>query len=106
MFFRGTAPGYDEVTDSPTPPTGTTFLFSVEWMEGEKTKRVSAEELLINVKTKKPMQPVAWIYSGSRFIPDLDSEDENAVIPYAFIENSIVALNQGDSQCTVSESTP
>ncbi len=92
----GTPPGYDDETDTPTPPTGTAFLFSVEWMEGENTKRVSAEELLINVKTKKPMQPVAWIYSGSRFVPDLDSEDEDAVIPYAFMENSIVALNQGD----------
>ena len=92
----GTAPGYDEETDAPTPPTGTAFLFSVEWMDGEKPRQVSAEELLINVKTKKPMQPVAWIFSGSRLIPDLDSDDENAVIPYAFMENSIVALNQGD----------
>lgn len=92
----GTAPGYDDEADAPTPPTGTAFLFSVEWMEGENTKRVSAEELLINVKTNKPMQPVAWIYSGSRVLPDLDSDDENAVIPYAFMENSIVALNQGD----------
>lgn len=92
----GTPPGYDDEADAPTPPTGTAFLFSVEWMEGEDTKRVSAEELLINVKTKKPMQPVAWIYSGSRVVPDLDSDDENAVIPYAFMENSIVALNQGD----------
>lgn len=92
----GTPPDYDEETDEPTSPTGTTFLFFVEWMEGEKTKKISAEELLFNVKTKKPMQPVAWIYSGSRVIPDLDSEDEDAVIPYAFLENSIVALNQGD----------
>lgn len=92
----GTAPGYDEETDKPTPPTGTTFLLFVEWQEGETTKKVSAEELIINVKTKKPVQPVAWIYSGSRIIPDLDSDDEEAVIPQAFMENSIVALNQND----------
>lgn len=92
----GTPPDYDVETDKPTPPTGTTFLFFVEWMDGEKTKKISAEELLFNVKTKEPMKQVAWIYSGSRVIPDLDSEDEDAVIPYAFLENSIVALNQGD----------
>ena len=92
----GTPSRHDEEADKLTPPTGTTFLFFVEWTEGETTKKVSAEELIINVKTKKPMGPVGWIYTGSRVIPDLDSDDEEAMIPYAFLEDSIVALNQGD----------
>lgn len=102
----GTPPGYDDEKDEPTPPTGTTFLLSVEWEEDKKKKKVSAEELIINVKTKKPMQPVAWIYSGSQIIPDLDSDDEDAMIPQAFMTNDIVALNQVDGSALFQNPLP
>ena len=48
-----------------------------------ETKRVRGEDLLYNMQTQKSMQHVAWIFSGSREIPDLDSEDEDAMIPQA-----------------------
>ena len=102
----GTPPGYDDEKDEETPPTGTTFLLSVEWEEDKKVKKARAEELIINVKTKKPMQPVAWIYSGSRVIPDLDSDDEDAMIPQAFMANDIVALNQTDGSALFQNPLP
>ncbi len=93
----GTPPGYDEEKDVPTPPTGTAFIISVEWKNADKTEKVRAEELIFNVKTQKPLQPVAWIYSGSRIVPDLDSENEEAMMPQAFMSNDIVALRVFDA---------
>ncbi|MCY4552488.1 MAG: acylphosphatase [Candidatus Poribacteria bacterium] len=93
----GTPPGYDEEKDEPTPPKGTEFLIYVEWKDGDKAKKVRAEELIYNIKTKKPMQQVAWIYSGSRVVADLDSDDEDAMIPQAFMSNDLVALKRFDA---------
>ena len=102
----GTPPAYDDEKDTPIPPTGTTFLLTVEWQEDEETKKVRAEELIYNVKTKKPMPPVAWIYSGSKVIPDLDSDDEDAMIPHAYMSNHIVALAQNDGSALFQNPLP
>ena len=93
----GTPPGYDEEKDEPTPAKGTEFLIYAEWKIGDKAKKVRAEDLIFNVKTQKPMQQVAWIYSGSRVVADLDSDDEDAMIPQAFMSNDLVALKRFDA---------
>ena len=93
----GTPPGYDEEKDAPTSAKGTEFIIYAEWKDGDKAKKVRAEELIFNVKTQKPMQQVAWIYSGSRVVPDLDSDDEDAMIPQAFMSNDLVALKRFDA---------
>ena len=72
----------------------------------EKQKKVRAEELIYNFKADKPLPPVAWIYSGSRVVPDLDSDDEDAVIPYAFMSNHIVALEQTDGSALFQNPLP
>lgn len=106
----GTPPGYDEEKDEPIPATGTEFLIYAEWkIEDADFKdadfkdkeylvtRVRAEDLIFNVKTQKPMSRVAWIYSGSRVVADLDSDDEDAMIPQAFMSNDLVALKRFDA---------
>ena len=102
----GTPPGYDMEKDVPTPPQGTAFTISVEWKDGDKTKKVRAEELVFNVKTQKPLQQVAWIYTGSRIVPDLDSEDEDAMIPQAFMSNDLVALRLFDASALFQNPLP
>ena len=102
----GTPPGYDEEKDEPTPPTGTEFIMTVEWKDGDKTKKVRAEELVFNVKTKKPMRQVAWVYSGSRVVADLDSDDEDAMIPQAFMSNDLVALRRFDASALFQNPLP
>ena len=94
---RGTPPSYDEELGKETGPEGTGFLMYVEWAEEGKTKRVRAEDLLYNVRTKTTMKHVAWTFSGSRMVYDLDSDDENAQIPQAFTGNDLVALNHLDA---------
>ena len=93
---RGTPPMYDEEKDEMIGATGTSVLVFVEWEANGEPKKVRAEDLLYNMQTQKPMQHIAWIFSGSREVPDLDSEDEEAMIPQAFIGNDIIALNYVD----------
>jgi acylphosphatase len=102
----GTPPGYDEEKDEPTPPKGTALIISVEWKDGDTAKKVRAEELVFNVKTQKSMQQVAWIYSGSRIVSDLDSDDEDAMIPQAFMSNDIVALKRFDASALFQNPLP
>lgn len=102
----GTPPDYDEEKGGHVPPTGSTFLLSVEWNKDGKTQRVRAEELIYNFKADKHLPPVAWIYSGSRVIPDLDSDDEDAEIPHAFMANHIVALKQTDGSALFQNPLP
>ena len=103
---RGTPPMYDEEKDEMIGATGTGVLVFVEWESNGETKRVRAEDLLHNMQTQKPMQHVAWIFSGSREVPDLDSEDEDAMIPQAFIGNDIAALNYVDGSALFQSPIP
>lgn len=102
----GTPPGYDEEKDEPTPPIGTAVVIFVEWKDGDASKKVRAEELIFNVKTQKPLQQVAWIYSGSRVVPDLDSDDADAMLPQAFMSNDIVALRLFDASALFQNPLP
>ncbi len=102
----GAPPDYAEEKGGHVPPTGTTFLLSVEWEKDKKIERVRAEELIYNFKADKPLPPVAWIYSGSRVIPDLDSDDEDAMIPHAFMSDHIVALKQPDGSALFQNPLP
>ena len=103
---RGTPPMYDEEKDEMIGATGTRVLVFVEWESNGETKRVRGEDLLHNTQTQKPMQHVAWIFSGSREIPDLDSEAEEAMIPQAFIGNDIIALNYVDGSALFQSPIP
>ena len=103
---RGTPPMYDEEKDEMIGATGTSVLVYVEWEVNGEPKKVRAEDLLYNVQTQKPMQHVAWIFSGSREVPDLDSEDEEAMIPQAFIGNDIIALNYVDGSALFQSPIP
>ena len=94
---RGGAATYDEDSDRMVGPKGTGFLIDVEWSVDNKETRVRAEELLYNVRTGKPMPYVAWIFSGSRQVYNVESDDEDELIPQAFITKSIVSLQNLDA---------
>lgn len=102
----GEPPGYDEEKDEPTPPKGTAVLIYAEWESGGETKKVRAEEFVFNVKTQKPMSHTTWIYSGSRIVPDLDSDDEDAMMPQAFMSNDLVALRMFDASALFQNPLP
>lgn len=92
----GNPVGLDMETEKMLTAKGPTVIIHVEWQVGDETKKVRGEDLLYNVKTKKSMKHVAWLYTGSRMVYDLDSEDEDAMIPLAVSSNDIAALNHAD----------
>ena len=102
----GAPPGYDEEKDEPTPPKGPELIIYAEWKDGDTAKKVRAEELVFNVKTQKPMSHTTWIYSGSRVVPDLDSDDEDAMMPQAFMSNDLVALRMFDASALFQNPLP
>ena len=103
---KGTPPGYDEEQDTELPPTGTGVLLFIEWTANGESKRVRGEDLLYNKRTQKPMKHVAWIFSASRMIPDLESEAEDAMIPQAFMSNDVIALNHLDGSALFQNPLP
>jgi hypothetical protein len=57
--------------EKPFPPEGGKMRISVEWKDGETERKEPAENLVLDVLSGKPMDPKAWVFSGSRevFIP-------------------------------------
>ena len=103
---RGSPPMYDEEKDEMIGAKGTSVRIFVEWTTNGATQQVRGEDLLYNTQTQKPMQHIEWIFSGSREIPDLDSEDEDAMIPQAFVGNDIIALNYIDGSALFQSPIP
>jgi hypothetical protein len=52
------------------PLRGPTVLVWVQWKDKKGTVRHRAEELVLNVKTKKTMEQAGWVFVGSRFVRD------------------------------------
>ena len=103
---RGSPPMYDEEKDEMIGAQGTSVRIFVEWTTNGATQQVRGEDLLYNTQTHKPMQHIEWVFSGSREIPDLDSEDEDAMIPQAFVGNDIIALNYIDGSALFQSPIP
>ncbi len=58
-------------------PQGPPVTVRVEWKDGEgKTVSRRAEELILNIKTKQPMEETDWVFVGSRFVRDEDRGKE------------------------------
>ena len=97
---------YDEDKDEMIGAKGARVLVFVEWKTDGVNRKVRGEDLLHDTRTQKPMQRVAWVFSGSREVPDLDSDDEEAMIPQAFIGNDIIALNYLDGSALFQSPIP
>lgn len=50
----------------PRSPEGDPVAISVEWQDGGKSNKTRIEELVMNMKDKKQMARMNWIYTGSR----------------------------------------
>ena len=59
------AKGDFEFQGDPRPPKGDPVEIWVQWKEGERTKRVRAEQMILDSKREKPMQKTDWIFTGS-----------------------------------------
>jgi len=49
-----------------SPPQGDPVLIQVEWFDGVNYHATPVEDLVRDIKTKKPLKHVAWIFNGSK----------------------------------------
>jgi hypothetical protein len=74
LLALGLQPGkpvhYDEATKQWTPPKGPPLEIHLEWEKDGKTVSVPAYRTMRDVKTKKEMKPLHWVYTGSRVMED------------------------------------
>lgn len=75
LLMLGLQPGepvhFSKAADKWLPPHGPPLQIFCEWTGKDgKTVRVPAYRMMRNVKTKKPMPPMTWIFAGSRIMED------------------------------------
>ena len=88
------ASAYDDESGKHMPPKGDKVRLFVEWEDSKgKTMRFRAEELIYNRKTEKPMQDVDWVFTGSRFTEDPETEEQ---VLQAELTRSIISTHHGD----------
>jgi hypothetical protein len=57
----------------PTPPLGDPVEIWVEWDDAGMHRKVRAEELIFNLKSKQTLTEGPWVYTGSAFTSDSNS---------------------------------
>lgn len=88
------APASVDLSGKPTRPRGPGVTLLVEWKGKEDGEvRVRAEELIYNSKTKKPMDQVEWIFTGSRRLEDPETGHQAL---QADMTQNIISTHQAD----------
>lgn len=93
----GLKPGkaaYFDDSGKHVPPSGDKVRIFIEWKNPKgKTMNMRAEDLIYNKKTKKSMQHIDWIFAGSTFMEDPETEEQVLQAEYT---GSIVSTHHGD----------
>jgi acylphosphatase len=93
----GLKPGkaaYFDDSGKHVPPSGDKVRIFIEWKNSKgKTMHMRAEDLIHNKKTKKSMQHIDWIFAGSTFMEDPETEKQVLQAEYT---GSIVSTHHGD----------
>ncbi len=63
--------------DEKGAPSGGKLRIWVEWKADEKARKEPVEAFILDTKAGKPMEPGAWIFTGSKegFVPELERSD-------------------------------
>jgi hypothetical protein len=83
------------------PPAGGKIRAFVEWKEGGRDRREPIEAFVIDAHAGKPMEPRAWVFTGSR--EAYDPETDQDVLQVAMTKN-VMTLYQEDSSVLIQNS--
>lgn len=88
------APASVDASGKPTRPRGPGVTLLVEWKGKEEQEvRVRAEDLIYNAKTKKLMERIEWVFTGSRRLEDPETGDQ---VLQADMTRNIISTHQAD----------
>ena len=91
---KGTPASFDD-NDKPIMPTGGPVRLSLEWKgKSGKTMTIRPEDMVYNINTRKRMQPLDWLFTGS-VMGYFDPESDDEVLQ-ASVSRNIVSLHHGD----------
>jgi len=95
---------YDEEADKMLPPAGAPVRLLAEWKDANKVKRVRVEELIYNIKTKKKMKKVDWLFAGSCMGP-FDPESDTDVLKASWTK-CLISFHDGDDSVLLQHPKP
>jgi len=76
LLVMGLKPGGGpEYQGDPKQPWGDTAVIEVRWEADGNAVRKRAEELILDIKTEKPMPQVEWVFIGSKFEKNPEGKD-------------------------------
>ena len=85
------SPATEDEEGKATPPTGPKVRL---WVRQKGRERVPLERFVLDVKTGKSMEPVGWIFTGSREGYD---PTKDAMVLQATITRNLVSLHHADA---------
>lgn len=101
---KGHPTRFDADTEKMLPPAGGPVRLFVEWKKAGKTKKIRAEDLIYNTKTKKKMANVEWLFVGS-VMGFFDPESDNEVLK-AKVTKSLISFHDGDDSVILQHPEP
>ncbi len=101
---KGNPTMYDEEADKMLQPSGGQVRLFVEWEDAGKVKRVRVEELIYNIKTKKKMKRVDWLFAGS-LMGFFDPETDDKVLK-AIVTKCLISFHDGDESVILQHPKP
>lgn len=95
---------YDANTEKMLPPAGGPVRLLVRWKKAGKVKKIRTENLLYNIKTKKKMANVNWLFAGS-VKGYFDPESDNNVLKASYTKN-LISFHDGDDGVLIQHPQP
>jgi len=85
------------------PAEGCKLKITVEWKDGDKLRKEPIESFVTDDTTKKPMEKVQWLFSGSKggYVPETDREGLMVLVT-----KNLMGLYQGDPTPLITNPTP
>ena len=98
------APAYDDGSGKHVPPKGDKVRIFVEWEDPKgNAMHFRAEDLIYNKKTKETMQHVDWVFVGSQFTEDPETEEQ---VLQADLTGSVISTHHGDQTVILQNPLP
>jgi hypothetical protein len=88
LLLIGCEPGPIPRETPPGGKSGDRLAIQIEWETDGVTKRVPAEQLLLDRRTKQPARDIEWVFTGSHFMKDFEGREAFA----SDLEEAFVAL--------------
>lgn len=92
----------------PNKIKGDPVAVSISWPDGKKTRRLDANQIVIDSRSGKPLADTGWVYTGSTFTPDGSflAQMDGVLIGFVHDPAAIITTGIGADQATYGSIVP